>query len=327
MAEINSVLVTGGAGYIGSLLVRDLLKENYRVRVLDTLFFGDEPIKELHDNENFQLIKGDIRNNDAVLKSIEGIDSIVHLAAIVGDPACAAHEDLAVETNFNATIKLADTCKKQGIKNFVFASTCSVYGQSENEQLTEESKLNPVSLYAETRLYGERGVFSLADVNFCPKILRFGTVYGLSPRMRFDLVVNFLTQKALLEKKISIFGGTQWRPFVHVQDVADSLKLVLEADEGKVCGEIFNVGGTAENYQMYQVGEIINELLPETEVTVIEEIKDKRSYNVNCDKIAKVLGYKTTRTVKDGIQEIIEAIRSGKIKNPKDRRYRNYCPE
>ncbi|MCK4730456.1 MAG: SDR family NAD(P)-dependent oxidoreductase [Candidatus Aenigmarchaeota archaeon] len=319
------ILITGGAGFIGSVLVRDLLNSNYKVTILDNFTFGLESIKEIKDNPNLKIVRGDIRKSEDIERAIKDIDVVIHLAALVGDPACAAQADIAYEVNFTSTIKLADMCRSLKINKFIFASTCSVYGASESDvKLTEKSKLNPVSLYAETRLYAEQGILALANKDFSPIILRFGTVYGISPRMRFDLIVNYLTQKAVMGKKIGIFGGTQWRPFIHVNDISRAVQLFLEAPLHKVRGEVFNVGSTDENYQMKRLGEVVKEILPDTKVNCIEEIKDKRSYNVSFDKIKDVLGFKTEKTIKDGIIEIAEAIKKGVIKDPSDPKYYNH---
>jgi len=186
------VLVTGGAGFIGSILVDRLLRDGYKVIILDKLMFGVEPLKHFlkTPNPNLAVIVGDIQNEDDVQRALEHADAVIHLAAIVGDPACAADSELAVNVNFNATVRLADMCKKRRIQRFVFASTCSVYGMGKTEVLTEDAEVSPVSLYAETRLYGERGILSLADRHFSPVLLRLGTLFGLSPRMRFDIIIN-----------------------------------------------------------------------------------------------------------------------------------------
>lgn len=319
------ILITGGAGYIGSVLVRNLLNSGYKVTILDNFTFGLEPIKEIKDNPNLKIVRGDIRKSDDVERAIKDIDSVIHLAAIVGDPACAAQADIAYEVNFTSTIRLVDMCRSYGINKFIFASTCSVYGTSEQDiGLTEKSKLNPVSLYAETRLYAEQGILALANREFSPCILRFGTVYGLSPRMRFDLVANYLTQKSVMEKEITIFGGTQWRPFVHVDDVARAVQLALEAPIHKIGGRVFNVGSTDENYQMRRLGEIIKEVLPEIKVNYVEEVKDKRSYNVSFDKIKNELGFKAEMIVKEGVIEIVNALKKGLIRDPSDTKYYNH---
>jgi nucleoside-diphosphate-sugar epimerase len=318
------ILVTGGAGYIGSILVNRLLHSGYKVVVLDKLMFGVEPIKNFMQtpNPNLSILIGDIRNDDDVKRAIEDADAVIHLAAIVGDPACAADSDLAVNVNFNATVRLADMCKKKQIERFIFASTCSVYGYGKTKILTEDSEVNPISLYAETRLYGERGILSLADKNFSPVLLRLGTIFGLSPRMRFDIIVNYLTQKAVVEKKISIFGGKQWRPLLHVEDAARAFQLMLESPLEKIRKQIFNIG--FKNLQIKKIGDILKKTLPETEVNLMQQLDDKRSYHVSFDKIQKTLNYYAKKTPETGIKEIAEAIKNGTIKDPADKKYYNH---
>lgn len=318
------ILVTGGAGFIGTHLVNNLLESGYKVVVLDRLMFGVEPLKYFlnHPNPNLAVIVGDIQNEDDVNRALDEAEAVIHLAAIVGDPACAADSELAVNVNFNATVRLADICKKRRIQRFVFASTCSVYGMGKQDLLTEASEVNPVSLYAETRLYGERGILSLADKDFSPVLLRLGTLFGLSPRMRFDLIVNYLTQKALREKKISIFGGTQWRPLLHVMDAARAFQAAMEAPLDKVSNQIFNVG--LDNLQIQEIGQVIKKLIPEAEVQVTEEIQDKRSYNVSFDKIRGAMGFEAKRTLESGVREIAAALRDGVISDPTDKIYYNH---
>jgi nucleoside-diphosphate-sugar epimerase len=318
------VLVTGGAGYIGSILVDRLLNDGYKVIILDKLMFGVEPLKHfLKDpNPNLAVIVGDIQNEDDVKRSLENVDAVIHLAAIVGDPACAADSDLAVNVNFNATVRLADLCKRSKIRRFVFASTCSVYGAGRTETLDEDAVVNPVSLYAETRLYGERGILSLADKTFSPVLLRLGTIFGLSPRMRFDIIINYLTQKAMLEKKISIFGGDQWRPLLHVADAARAFQVAMESPLERVDKQIINVG--LANLQIKEIGDIIQKNIPEAEVLTLDKFDDKRSYNVSFEKMRTVLEFKAERSIEIGIREIIEALKNGVISNPTDKIYYNH---
>jgi nucleoside-diphosphate-sugar epimerase len=318
------ILVTGGAGYIGSILVNRLLDSGYKVIILDKLMFGVEPLKNFLKTQrpNLSVIVGDIQNEDDVTRALEHADAVIHLAAIVGDPACAADTELAVNVNFNATVRLADMCKARKIKRFVFASTCSVYGVGKQDVLTEDSEVNPVSLYAETRLYGERGILSLADRNFQPALLRLGTIFGLSPRMRFDIIVNYLTQKAIREKQISIFGGEQWRPLLHVQDAARAFQTAMESPLDKVGNQIFNVA--MDNLQIKTIGDFIRKHIPEASVHQINKLADKRSYHVNFDKIEQVMNYKAERSLESGIMEIAKAVKDGTIKDPADRSYYNH---
>lgn len=318
------VLITGGAGFIGSILVSRLLKSGYKVIVLDRLMFGVDPLKHFMKNPdpNLSIIIGDIRNEDDVNRALDFADAVIHLAAIVGDPACAADSDLAVNVNFNATVRLADMCKKRKIRRFIFASTCSVYGVGKQDILDEESEVNPVSLYAETRLYGERGILSLADQNFSPVLLRLGTLFGLSPRMRFDIIINYLTQKAEKEKKISIFGGDQWRPLLHVEDAARAFQTVMESPIAKIENQIFNVG--LINMQIKDIGKKIQDNIPGTELEIIEKLSDKRSYNVKFDKIKATLNFQAEKSIESGILEISKALKEGVITDPSDKKYYNH---
>ena len=320
----EKVLVTGGGGYIGSVLVRMLLDHGYKVRILDKFIFGIEPIADILNNPDLEVIIGDICKMDDLKKAVKGVNHVVHLAAIVGDPACSVKADVAVETNFLSTIRLARLARDYEIKKFIFASTCSVYGASGDKMIDENSPTNPVSLYAETKLDAEKELIALLDKKPILTILRFGTAYGLSPRMRFDLVINYLTKKALQDKDIKIFGGDQWRPFVHIYDISRAIKIVLESDESVVKDEIFNVGSTQENYKMVEIGNIVKSVLPDTNVEIVEQIKDKRSYRVSFEKIENTLGFKNKKTVKDGVKEIKEAIEKGQIINSDDNKYYNH---
>ncbi len=323
---MNRILVTGGAGYIGSHLVRNLLDEGHSVKIMDVFNFGLESVKEISGGDNFTLLVGDIRDENDIEKAISGVDAVVHLAAIVGDPACAVQADVAVSTNYQATLKLAEAAKKQGVEHFVFASTCSVYGASDSEILTEESKLNPVSLYAETKIDTEKGLQKISDKSFQPTILRLGTIYGLSPRMRFDLVVNYLTKKIMAEGTGMVFGGGQWRPFVHVRDIARGIQLVIESPIKKVGGKTFNLGITKENYQMKDLVPIYKKVFPNADIQLVEEVQDQRSYRISFEKIEKTLGFKGTSTIPTGIKELRKAIESGSLGDLNDSRYYNYLP-
>lgn len=323
----KNVLITGGAGYVGSIITRKLLDNGYNVRLLEKFTFGLDSIKDIINHPNLEIIIGNLLEKEDVDKSLDGeLDSIIHLAAIVGDPACAVRADLAVETNFVGTMRLARQAKESGIRNFIFASTCSVYGSSESGILTETSELNPVSLYAETKIDAESGLLGLAGQEFKPIMLRFGTLYGISPRMRFDLVINTLTKKLFMEGKCIIFGGDQWRPFVHVSDIANVLEKIMISLESKDLDNVYNVGSTKENYQMRDVGKLFEEHFPDKNIEYVEEVKDKRSYHVDFSKLEKELNFTNTKTVTDGIIEIKKALTDGVFKNPMDIKYYNYQP-
>lgn len=325
-AGIKKVLLTGGAGYLGSVLCRKLLNKGYKIRVLDNLTYGDEGIRDLYKNKNFEFFNGDIRNISEVTDALKGIDAVIHLAAIVGDPASQWDPKKTIEINYLSTKAVAEACKYNQINKFLFTSTCSVYGASKTpkDRLKEDSPLNPVSLYAETKLKSEQGVLSLADENFTPTIFRFATLYGASPRMRFDLVANTLTAKSLIEKKISIFGGNQWRPNLDVSDAAEACLKWLKSPIEKSGGEIFNVGENSQNYKIIEIGKLIKKIIPKTEIKVERGKNDLRDYNVSFDKIAKVLGFKAKKTITDGIFEMKKLLESKKIKDFNDSKYNNY---
>lgn len=314
--SVKKVLVVGGAGFLGSVLCKKLLERGYHVRVLDNLLYGDAGIKPIYYHKNFEFINGDISNIHILVKSIKDIDAVIHLASIVGDSASELNPEETIKTNYFATKMLAEVCKYNQINRFIFASTCSVYGASKDEsELNEKSDLNPISLYAEMKLKSERGILEIVDENFSPVILRMATLYGISPRMRFDLVVNTLTIKALKEKKITIFGGEQWRPFLHVIDAANAYIKCIESPISNIKGKIFNV--TSENLKIKKLGQYIKEIIPNIEMNIDTKQVDKRNYNVSSNKIRNMLHYKSFFDIKKGIKEIKDAVE-------KENRYNDY---
>jgi len=319
---IKNVTVIGGAGYIGSVLVRKLLEGGYNVTILDAFLYGKESINGLENKSRISVVEGDIRRVEDVVKALELSDAVIHLAAIVGDPACAVDEKLSIEINLAATRMIAEVARGFGVKKFIFASTCSVYGTNE-QKLDEYSEVNPLSVYAKTKLASEKLLLKLGNGDFNPIILRFSTVYGLSYRPRFDLVVNTLTAKAVTEGAITIFGGDQWRPFIHVDDVANAIIKVLDAPKWLVNGKIYNVGSDNQNYTISQIGEIIREIIPGVDVRKESDIIDKRNYNVSFSRIYKELGFEPIHKIEDGVIEIKEFIEKNKI-NYKDEKYNNY---
>lgn len=318
----RSVLVVGGAGYIGSVLVRDLLQRGWRVRVLDRLLYGEESLSELYGREGFDLVEGDFRNVEAVVRAVQGMGSIIHLGAVVGDPACALNGEFTFEVNLAATRMIAEAGKGYGIRRFLFASSCSVYG-ARDEILDERSLLVPLSLYARTKIESERLLLSLASESFSPVVLRFATVCGLSPRPRFDLVVNLLAAQAVREQKITIYGGQQWRPFIHVDDVALALIRGLEAPLEVVSGEIFNVGSERGNLRLIELGELIQRVVPGVEVSVRETAEDPRNYRVSFAKMEHVVGFVASKSVEDAVREIVHALQSGQIADYRQPQYSN----
>jgi nucleoside-diphosphate-sugar epimerase len=318
----RSVLVVGGAGYIGSVLVRKLLERGWRVRVLDRLLYGEESLAELYHRQDFELVQGDFRNVEAVVRAVQHMSSIVHLGAVVGDPACALDEDFTFEVNLAATRMIAEVGKGYGIRRFLFASSCSVYGASD-EIMDERSRVAPLSLYSRTKVESERLLLSIMSDTFSPVLLRFATVCGMSHRPRFDLAVNLLAAQAIFDKEITIFGGDQWRPFVHVNDVSEAIIRCLKAPLPAVSGQVFNVGSDLGNYRLSEIGDIVERVVPDVEVSVQQSAEDQRNYRVSCDKIRRMVGFEAASTVEDGILDIVEAVRAGRIVNYRKPQYSN----
>lgn len=323
---MEKVLVTGGAGYIGSVLVRLLLDKGYNVRVLDNLSFGGESIVDLLNDDRFEFIKGDVRNDEDLKKAVHGVDYIAHLAAIVGDPACRKFSDQAREINLNGSKRLYEIANQNGVKKFIFASTCSNYGKMDEPgaYVNEDSKLAPISLYAETKVETEKFLLGQPKSNPCkPTSLRFSTVYGLSPRPRFDLTVNEFTRELALGRELVIFGEQFWRPYCHVVDLSRSVIEVIEEDEAKVAFDVFNVGDTDENYQKEMiVNEILKEI-PDGKIKYVQKDEDPRDYRVSFEKIKERLGFKITKRVPDGVKQIKQVVEDGFFRDPDDQRFSN----
>jgi len=323
---MKKILVTGAAGYIGSILCNRLLDKRYEVIGVDNLSFGGEALLSLINNNNFKFIKADIREKNLVNNLVKRVDSIIHLAAIVGDPACAKEPDKAKEINWDASVNLFNCALNNSeTKRFIFASTCSNYGKMKDETfVNENSTLNPVSLYARLKVDFENYILnSNTREDFSPVSLRFATVYGLSPRMRFDLTVNEFMRDAFFNGELVIYGEQFWRPYCHVEDIARAIILSLESDQKLIDHNVFNVGDTSENYQKKMLAEEILKLLPETKIKFVHKEEDPRDYKVDFSKINSILGYKITKNVRDGLREILEALRNNVITEPYSKKYQN----
>ena len=320
---VKRVLVVGGAGYIGSVLCRLLLENGYEVRVFDNLTYGKEGIENLIGENGFEFVEGNILDIGAVARSTRGVDAVVHLAALVGDPASTVDPASTIDTNFFSVQTLGHICKYYQINRFIFASTCSVYGAA-SDLVDEKSTTNPISIYSETKLASEEGILSLLDENFSPCILRFATAYGLSERMRFDLVINLLTAKATVEQHIKIFGGEQWRPFIHVIDISRAIMGIIEAPIDLVRGQVFNVGSNAQNLQIADLGELIVDEIDGTSINHDRQATDARSYKVCFDKIHETIGFECEMKIVDGIREMRDAVLSGKFEDYQDKKYINH---
>lgn len=315
----KTVLVIGGAGFLGSVLVKRLLDMDYRVVCMDNFVHNNYAVCDFTKNyPKLKIIKADVRNVSHVVRSLEDVHAAILLAAVVGDPACLSYPTDTIEINFLAAKMVSEAARYGQVNRFIYASTCSVYGQSD-EIVDETSALNPVSLYARSKIRAEEGIIKMTDEHFAPTIMRMGTLFGLSYRMRFDLVVNTLAMKASTEGKITIFGGEQWRPFLHVRDAAQAYCSVLEAPIEKVRGQVYNVGSESLNYQIKQLGEMIKRDFPDVSVIVKKDSADARNYRVSFDKIQKEVGFFAANNINEGIAEIKEFMRKNniEIKDPK----------
>jgi nucleoside-diphosphate-sugar epimerase len=325
------VLITGGAGYIGSLLTSELLRANYRVTVLDSLLFGGESLVPFLHHPSFHFVKTDVTEpravKDALKDGWQKPDAIVHLAAIVGFPACqAVGKQVAWRYNVEATKSVFGQAIDLGVERFVFSSTYSNYGLSpDGKPVTEESPLHPQSIYAETKIAAEEFLLTQKDASCAPLIFRFATLYGISPRTRFDLIVNQFVLEAFTKRELIIYQRGYSRSFVHIRDVVRGVILGLEAERERICGEVFNLGTDDGNYSKDDIVRLVLKRIPET-VVEYKDLTfggDMRDITVSFAKIKNVLGFHTTLDVDDGIRELLFALKMGIIRNPTDEKYRN----
>ena len=343
----DRVLITGGAGYVGSTLAPLLLSQGFRVRVLDRLEHGAESLFGVWFHPNFELIVGDVCDKATVARAAEGVQAVVHLAAVVGDPACARQPDLARRINLEASLQLIEHSRKIGVRRFVFASTCSNYGRmaGSSEFVDEDSPLAPISVYAETKVAVERELLgrqsehtgngaAAATNGDAPSpapdpcgvgaiALRFATIHGLSPRMRFDLTVNEFTRDIVLQGKLEVFGEQFWRPYVHVVDAARAIALALGAPDHSLRHRVFNVGSTQQNYRKRELVDLMLPYRPDAAVQYVSKQEDPRDYRVQFDRIHRELGYRISRDVQSGIADLAAALGSGVIPDPYHSRYKN----
>jgi nucleoside-diphosphate-sugar epimerase len=320
------ILVTGGAGYIGSTLIPFFLGAGHHVRVLDCLAYGGQSLLGVWAHPGFEFIRGDIRDCEIVRAAVADRDAVVHLAAIVGDPACSRQPDLARSINLDASLALIAESQSAGVERFIFASTCSNYGKMRDtsQYVGEDSELSPVSLYAETKVAIETMLLqSGRSKHWCPTPLRFATIYGVSPRMRFDLTVNEFTMEMLTKKHLKVYGEQFWRPYVHARDAARAIDLVLNSSQAVVGGRVFNVGATDQNFQKKQLIEMIRPYAPDAVVEFVFKAEDPRDYRVSFARISDQLGFKITHTVAQGIAEIAHLVRENVVDNFTDQKYRN----
>jgi nucleoside-diphosphate-sugar epimerase len=308
----QKVVVIGGAGYIGSVLVQKLLDQGLRVSILDAMHFGEEPLRRVAAHPNLTIVRDDFRHIEVLPRIMTGVGSVIHLGGLVGDPACEVDANLTVDINVTATRLIGEIAKAAGVRRFVFASSCSVYGACD-EVMTEGSRLNPLSLYARTKVASEVVLDALNSPDFGVTRLRFATIYGISGRTRFDLVVNLLCAKAVCDGLITVFGADQSRPFMHVEDVATAVMKTLQMPLALVAGEAFNVGSDAQNYTLGDVAKLINKQVPMARIVSDDTFVDKRNYRVSFEKLHTRFGFEPDWTLERGIAQVVAFMRSNEV--------------
>jgi len=326
VAVTPSTLVSGGAGYLGVPAIEELHASGRAVRVLDALIHADqERLAADLQSRGVEVVPADIRDPDARRRALEGVSEVVHLAAIVGDPACARDPQLAHAVNVEGATALIADARAAGVGRFVFASTCSNYGRLADASIpiAEDGALAPVSLYAEQKVAIEQALLDGAARPMEVTCLRFATLYGVAPRMRFDLTVNEFTRDLWADRSLEVFGERFWRPYVHVRDAARAIRITLESPASRVAGEVFNVGRSDENYRKLDLVGMIREQVDRGTVSFVHRDEDPRDYKVSFEKIARVLGFQPAMTVADGVAEMVAALDSGRFRDPFDGRHRN----
>jgi nucleoside-diphosphate-sugar epimerase len=319
------ILVIGGAGYIGSHTVGLLLQKGRQVRILDKLMYGRDSIAEFIGHPDFELIEGDVTEIGKLTEAMKGASAVVHLAGLVGDPACAINPEFTRHTNIIATRMAKDVAQAMGVRRFVFASSCSVYGVSDRK-VSEGDALNPVSIYAQTKIDSERELLTALRDEFYVTVLRFATVFGDSPRPRFDLVGNLFTAQAMTDGLITVIGPNQRRPFIHVRDLARAVIRVLDADPIQIQDQVFNVGDDRLNFTILQLAEKVRDVCNryrDVAISVTENPQDPRNYEVSFEKIHSALGFQAATLVEPGIEEMALAFKDGRYGHYRDKVYSN----
>jgi nucleoside-diphosphate-sugar epimerase len=319
------VTVTGGAGYVGALVVDELLSAGHRVRAVDVLLHDQDDVAASLERAGAEVVRGDVRDPATRAAAVNGSEAVVHLAAIVGDPACARDPEASTEINVNASRALAVEAADAGVQRFVFASTCSNYGRMADPSvpIDESGTLAPVSLYAEQKVSVERALLETERDSFSPTCLRFATVYGVAPRMRFDLTVNEFTRDLWADRPLEVFGEQFWRPYVHVRDAARAVAMVLAAPLHDVRREVYNVGHSDENYRKLDLVELITGKLGRGDVSYVRRDEDPRDYKVSFEKVRERLGFEPGFRVPTGIDELIAALDERRFGDPFGARFSN----
>jgi nucleoside-diphosphate-sugar epimerase len=320
--RFNKIIITGGAGYVGSVLVPKLLDKGYQVKVLDLFIFGDEVFNEVKDHPNLEQIKGDIRDESLLRKEIPGCDAVIHLACISNDPSFELNPDLGKSINYDAFTPLVEISKENGVKRFIYASSSSVYGVKEEKNVTEDLKLEPLTDYSKYKALCEEALDKKREPGFVTLIIRPATVCGYSPRLRLDLTVNILTNHAVTNGIIKVFGGQQMRPNIHIEDMADLYIKTLEWSDEQVDGKIYNAG--YENFTVTELAESVRKIVNKDVQIVTTQTDDNRSYHISSDKLKRELGFSAQHSVDDAIMDLVKAFKDGRIPNSMtDNKYYN----
>jgi len=317
MKNRANILVTGGAGYVGSVLVPKLLAKGYRVKVLDLYLYGEDVLDAVKDHPHLEQIKGDIRDRTLLEKVIPGTDTLVHLACISNDPSFELNPQLGKSINYDAFLTLVEVSKRCRVKRFIYASTSSVYGIKEEENVTEDLPLQPLTDYSRYKALCEEELLKEQSPDFTTLVIRPATVCGYSPRLRLDLTVNILTNLAVNTGRIPVFGGQQKRPNIHIEDVTDLYVQLLEIPDEMIAGKIFNAG--YENHPVSDIAEMVRKVAGKEglEITTTPT-NDNRSYHISSEKNKRELGFEPKHTIEDAIRDLCDAFNAGKIPNPMD---------
>jgi len=322
MTKFERILVTGGAGYVGSNLVPKLLEAGYGVSVLDLYLYGDDIFSDYRDNKNLTEVKGDLRDKSIVEKALKGCDAVIHLACISNDPSFDLDPGLGKSINYDCFQPLIEAAKAEGVKRFIYASSSSVYGIKEQSNVVEDLPLDPLTDYSKYKAMCEEVLEEEREPGFVTLTIRPATVCGYAPRLRLDLTVNILTNHAINKGKITVFGGKQLRPNIHIDDMTDLYLLCLSLPDEKIDGKIFNAG--YENYSVMDIAEMVKEVVDKNLEIIVESTNDNRSYHISSEKIKRELGFTPKRTIKDAVQSLKEAFDAGKVPNSfDDPRYYN----
>jgi nucleoside-diphosphate-sugar epimerase len=322
MSEIQSVFVTGGAGYVGAVLIPKLLNNGYRVKVLDLYIYGDDVLDAVKDHPNLEQIKGDIRDRALLEQHIPGCDAVIHLACISNDPSFELDPELGKTINYDAFLDLVDVSKKSGVRRFIYASSSSVYGIKDEPDVTEELERTPLTDYSKYKALCEDVLLEAREPGFVVLVLRPATVCGYSPRLRLDLSVNILTNHAVNNRTIKVFGGQQMRPNIHIEDMTDLYIKTLEWPDEAIDGKIYNAG--YHNLRIADIANLVRGVVGDDVEIVTTPTDDNRSYHISSKKLEQELQFAPRHTVEDAVRDLVAAFQSGKIPDPMDNiRYYN----